>query len=53
MSATGSTRVPLPGVLAMSQREGLAYRLSGTAFVAGLGGGRLAFAREGRLPRGG
>ncbi|MCA3245885.1 MAG: LEA type 2 family protein [Tagaea sp.] len=51
--ATVSMLDLLPGVLAMTQREGLAYRLSGTAFVAGLGGGRLAFAREGRLPRGG
>lgn len=42
----------IPGVLAMSQREGLAYRLSGTAFLGGLGGGSLPFAREGRLIKG-
>lgn len=42
----------LPGVMAMSTREGLAYRLSGTAFLGGLGGGSLPFAREGRLIRG-
>lgn len=43
----------LPGVMAMTQREGLAYRLSGTAFLGGLSGGSLPFAREGRLIRGG
>lgn len=39
----------LPGFMAMTRRDGLDYRLSGTAFVAGLGGGSLPFAREGRL----
>lgn len=42
----------IPGVMAMSTREGLAYRLSGTAFLGGFGGGSLPFAREGRLIRG-
>lgn len=42
----------IPGVMAMTQREGLAYRLSGTAFLGGLGGGSLPFAREGRLIKG-
>ena len=42
----------VPGVIAMTQREGLAYRLSGTAFLGGFGGGSLPFAREGRLIRG-
>lgn len=42
----------IPGVMAMTQREGLAYRLSGTAFLGGFGGGSLPFAREGRLIRG-
>ena len=28
----------IPGVMAMSTREGLAYRLSGTAFLGGFGG---------------
>ncbi len=39
----------LPGFMAMTKRDGLDYRLSGTVFVAGLGGGSLPFAREGRL----
>ncbi len=39
----------LPGVIAMTRRDGLDYRLSGTAFVAGVGGGPLPFARAGRL----
>lgn len=39
----------LPGIFAMTKRDGLDYRLSGTAFVAGLIGGSLPFAREGRL----
>jgi hypothetical protein len=42
----------IPGAMAMTQREGLAYRLSGTAFLGGFGGGALPFAREGRLIRG-
>lgn len=42
----------LPGFIAMTRREGLDYRLSGTAFVAGLGGGALPFAREGKLVSG-
>lgn len=42
----------IPGVMAMTQREGLAYRLSGTAFLGGFAGGSLPFAREGRLIRG-
>jgi LEA14-like dessication related protein len=42
----------VPGLMAMTQREGLAYRLSGTAFLGGFGGGSLPFAREGRLIRG-
>ena len=42
----------VPGLIAMTQREGLAYRLSGTAFLGGFGGGSLPFAREGRLIRG-
>jgi Late embryogenesis abundant protein len=42
----------IPGVMAMTQREGLAYRLSGTAFLGGLGGGSLPFAREGKLIKG-
>jgi hypothetical protein len=42
----------IPGVMAMSTREGLAYKLSGTAFLGGLGGGSLPFAREGRLIKG-
>ena len=39
----------LPGFMAMTRRDGLDYRLSGTVFVAGLGGGSLPFTREGRL----
>jgi hypothetical protein len=42
----------IPGAMAMTQREGLAYRLTGTAFLGGFGGGSLPFAREGRLIRG-
>jgi LEA14-like dessication related protein len=42
----------LPGFIAMTRRDGLDYRLSGTAFVAGLGGGALPFAREGKLVSG-
>jgi hypothetical protein len=42
----------IPGVMAMSERQGLAYKLSGTAFLGGFGGGSLPFAREGRLIRG-
>jgi LEA14-like dessication related protein len=41
----------LPGIVAMTQRDGLDYRLSGTAFVAGLAGGSLPFARDGKLIR--
>jgi LEA14-like dessication related protein len=39
----------IPGVMSMTQREGLAYRLSGTAFLGGLGGGSLPFFRVGHL----
>jgi len=42
----------LPGFIAMTRRDGLDYRLSGTAFVAGLGGGALPFTREGKLVSG-
>jgi len=42
----------LPGFIAMTRRDGLDYRLSGTAFVAGFGGGSLPFTREGKLVSG-
>jgi LEA14-like dessication related protein len=42
----------IPGVMAMTQRDGLAYRLSGTVFLGGFAAGSLPFAREGRLIRG-